>query len=210
MAAGGGARRCHPRIRALRAPVSWGSGQAAIADGTHIALLENNLLGAQHVRYGRFGGLPIIILAIRILRSSATLSPAGSGKRFILDGLLKNRSALQPTILHADTHGQVEPVFGLAVLGIDLSAACARGRTSPSTESMPTRPISISMPCSPSGDDWDLIARHWQDMMQVVLSIRAGHVVPSMLLRKLGVYSRHSALYKAFSELGRCSGRSFS
>jgi len=51
--------------------------------------------------------------------------------------------------------------------------------------------------------DWDLIARHWQDMMQVVLSIQAGHVVPSMLLRKLGVYSRHSALYKAFSELGR-------
>jgi Tn3 transposase DDE domain len=51
--------------------------------------------------------------------------------------------------------------------------------------------------------DWDLIARHWQDMMQVVLSIQAGHVVPSMLLRKLGVYSRQSALYKAFSELGR-------
>jgi TnpA family transposase len=24
--------------------------------------------------------------------------------------------------------------------------------------------------------DWDLIARHWQDMMQVVLSIQAGHV----------------------------------
>jgi TnpA family transposase len=51
--------------------------------------------------------------------------------------------------------------------------------------------------------DWDLIARHWQDMMQVVLSMQAGHVVLSMLLRKLGVYSRHSALYKAFSELGR-------
>src|SRR5262249_46733495 len=38
-------------------PFLWGSGQAAIADGTHIALLENNLLGAQHVRYGRFGGI---------------------------------------------------------------------------------------------------------------------------------------------------------
>ena len=38
---------------------------------------------------------------------------------------------------------------------------------------------------------------------EVVLSIQAGTVLPSMLLQKLGVYSRHSALYKAFSELGR-------
>ena len=38
--------------------------------------------------------------------------------------------------------------------------------------------------------DWDLIERHWQDMMQVVLSIQAGQVLPSMLLQKLGVYSR--------------------
>ena len=51
--------------------------------------------------------------------------------------------------------------------------------------------------------DWDVIERHWHDMMQVVLSIQAGTVLPSMLLQKLGVYSRHSSLYKAFSELGR-------
>src|SRR5712692_4643583 len=51
--------------------------------------------------------------------------------------------------------------------------------------------------------DWDLIERHWQDMMQVVLSIQAGKVLPSMLLQKLGVYIRQSSLYKAFSELGR-------
>jgi TnpA family transposase len=40
-------------------------------------------------------------------------------------------------------------------------------------------------------------------MMQVVLSIQAGQVLPSLLLKKLGVYSRQSSLYKAFSELGR-------
>jgi hypothetical protein len=38
-------------------PQLWGSGHAAIADGTHIALRENNLLGAQHIRYGSFGGI---------------------------------------------------------------------------------------------------------------------------------------------------------
>ena len=46
--------------------------------------------------------------------------------------------------------------------------------------------------------DWEEIERHWYDMMQVMLSIQAGTVLPSMLLQKLGVYSRQSSLYKAF------------
>ena len=39
----------------------------------------------------------------------------------ILDGLLKNRSAVQPDTLHADTQGQSESVFGLCrLMGIKL------------------------------------------------------------------------------------------
>src|ERR1700727_205606 len=51
--------------------------------------------------------------------------------------------------------------------------------------------------------DWNLIAIHARDMIQVVLSIQAGRVMPSMLLRKLGTYNRKSLLYRAFRELGR-------
>lgn len=40
-------------------------------------------------------------------------------------------------------------------------------------------------------------------MIQVALSIQAGRVMPSMLLRKLGTYSRRSLLYRGFRELGR-------
>jgi TnpA family transposase len=55
-----------------------------------------------------------------------------------------------------------------------------------------------------TGDvDWDLIATHARDMIQVVLSIQAGRVMPSMLLRKLSTYNRRSLLYRAFRELGR-------
>ena len=31
--------------------------QAAIADGTHVPLRENNLLGSRHIRYGGYGGI---------------------------------------------------------------------------------------------------------------------------------------------------------
>ena len=51
--------------------------------------------------------------------------------------------------------------------------------------------------------DWALIETHWLDMMQVVLSIQAGIVLPSMLLRKLGSHNRQNKLYRAFRELGR-------
>ena len=40
-------------------------------------------------------------------------------------------------------------------------------------------------------------------MIQVVLSIQAARVMPLMLLRKLGTYSRCSLLYRAFREVGR-------
>ncbi len=39
--------------------------------------------------------------------------------------------------------------------------------------------------------------------MQVVLSIKAGRILPSTLLRKLGNYSRKNRLYLAYRELGR-------
>ena len=51
--------------------------------------------------------------------------------------------------------------------------------------------------------DWNLIETHWKDLMQVVLSIQAGKVLPSMLLRKLNSNNRRNKLYRAFRELGR-------
>jgi len=51
--------------------------------------------------------------------------------------------------------------------------------------------------------DWELIARHLPDMLQVAQSIRAGRISPSTILRKLGTASRKNKLYFAFRELGR-------
>ena len=51
--------------------------------------------------------------------------------------------------------------------------------------------------------DWDLIEAHLPDMLRVVLSIRAGRLLPSAILRRLATYSRKNRLYFAFRELGR-------
>src|SRR5206468_10829169 len=106
--------------------------------------------------------------------------------------------------LRAGIHGLAEPLFGrAALLRIQLLPRMRtwndvtfyrvdRETTYKHIDALFTQVV-----------DWELIERYWHDMMQVVLSIQAGKVLPSMLLQKLGVYSRQSTLYRAFSELGR-------
>lgn len=186
-------------------PKVWGTGNAAIADGTHVPLCENNLLGSTHIRYGGYGGIAYHHIANNYIALFTSFISCGVWEAVhILDGLLKNHSDIQPETLHADTQGQSEPVFGLArLLGIILMprirnwhdvAFCRPDK------SIRYRHIDALFTAD---IDWQLIITHWQDMMQVVLSIQAGLVLPSMLLRKLGSYNRKNRLCLAFSELGR-------
>jgi TnpA family transposase len=48
-----------------------------------------------------------------------------------------------------------------------------------------------------------LIATHLPDMLRVVVSIKAGRIVPSTILRRLSSYNQQNTLYQAFRELGR-------
>ena len=186
-------------------PKLWGAGQAAIADGTHIPLRENNLLGSQHIRYGAYGGIAYHHIADNYVALFTTFIPCGVWEAIhILDGLLKNRSTVQPDTLHADTQGQSEPVFGLArLLGIKLMPRMRNWADV--TFYRPDKSVSYQHIDALFGReiDWRLIETHWQDMMQVILSIQAGLVVPSMLLRKLSSNNRKNRLYQAFRELGR-------
>ncbi len=209
-------------------PFLWGSGKAAIADGTHVQLLENNLVGEKHIRYGSYGGIAYHHIsdtyAVRFDEKRRTPSAIALFSHFIacgvweavyiLDGLLKNTSKLQPDTVHADTQGQSEPVFGLAyLLGIKLMPRMrtwddvtfyrpwdAEGLQSDGTANATYRHIDALFTKTVN---WQLIQNHFRDILQVVLSIQAGKVTPSMLLQKLGVYSRKNKLYLAFRELGR-------
>ncbi len=183
----------------------WGQGQAAIADGTHMALVENNLLGEHHIRYGGYGGIAYHHISDNYIALFCNFIACGVWEGvYILDGLWQNTSDLQPDTLHADTHGQSEPIFGLAhLLGIKLFPRMRNWNDV--TFYRPHKQARYQhIDALFNGDiDWKLIETHWADMMQIVLSIQAGKILPSMLLRKLGTKSRKNKLYRAFRELGR-------
>ena len=126
------------------------------------------------------------------------------GEPGVIEGLLQNISDIQPHTIHADTQGQSTPVFALShMLGIKLMPRIRNWKDlnffRPSDDTVYKHIDSLFK----DAIDWVKIENHWQDILQVVLSIQTGKVSSAVLLRKLGNYSRKNRLYQAFQELGR-------
>ena len=186
-------------------PKLWGSGKHASADGMKWNLYEQNLLSEYHIRYGGYGGIGYYHVSDTYVALFSHFIPCGVWEAvYILDGLLKNRSDIQPDTVHADTQGQSTPVFGLAyLLGIDLMPRIRNWKGLTLFRPSKTARYKHIDALFTDVIDWSLIETHLPDMLRVVLSIRAGRISASTILRKLGTYSRKNRLYQAFQELGR-------
>lgn len=185
-------------------PKFWGLGKSASVDGTKWDIYENNLLAEYHIRYGGYGGIGYYHVADSYIALFSHFIPCGVFEAlYLFDGLLNNHSDIQPDTLHGDTHAQSLTVFGLAyLLGIKLMPRIRnwkdltfyRAGTEASCQHLDSL-FSETV-------DWDLIETHLPDMLRVVLSIKAGKISASTILRKLGTNSRKNKLFKAFHALG--------
>jgi len=189
----------------LNLPKYWGDGTSAAADGTKYDLYEENLLSEYHIRYGGYGGIAYHHIADTYIALFSHFIPCGTWEAvYIIDGLLKNKSDIQPDTIHADTQGQSTPVFALSyLLGIKLMPRIRNWKELNFYRPSPTVVYQHIDSLFKDVIDWELIRTHWLDLLQVVLSIYTGKVSSAVLLRKLGNYSRKNRLYKAFQELGR-------
>jgi TnpA family transposase len=191
--------------RRLRLPTVWGDGKTAAAAGTKFSLYQENLLSEYHVRYGGYSGIAYHHVSDTYIALFSHFIACGVWEAvYIIDGMLKNQSEIQPEAVSSDTQGQTAPVFGLAyLLGIQLWPRIRNWKDLVFYRPTKDARYQHLMPLFKGVIDWELIERHWQDMLQVILSIKAGKVLPSTLLRKLTNYSRKNKLYQAFRELGR-------
>ncbi len=103
-------------------PKLWGKDQVAAADGTKLDFGEDNLFAEYPIRYGGYGGIAYHHVSDTYVALFIHFIPCGVWEAvYILEGLWKNKSDIQPDIVHADTQGQSAPVFALAhLLGIQL------------------------------------------------------------------------------------------
>lgn len=189
----------------FRLPKYWGSGKSASADGTKWNLYEQNLLSEYHIRYGGYGGVGYYHVSDMYIALFSRFIPCGVYEGiYILDGLIKNASDIQPNAIHGDTQAQNAPIFGLAyLLGINLMPRI-RGLKK-LIFFRPDKESSYKNIDQLFGEviNWRLIKTHFRDMIRIVLSIKAGKISPSTILRRLGTRSRKNKLYFAFRELGR-------
>lgn len=186
-------------------PKLWGTGESAAADGTPYDIYEENLFAEYHIRYGGYGGIAYHHIADNYIALFSHFIPCGVWEAvYILDGLLKNKSDVQPDTIHADTQGQSTPVFGLShLLGIKLMPRIRNFKKLVFFRPNPEMKYKHIDSLFTDTIDWDLIQLHWKDLLRVVLSIKHGKISSAMLLRKLGNYSQKNRLYQAFRELGR-------
>ncbi|HEY9682475.1 MAG TPA: Tn3 family transposase, partial [Oculatellaceae cyanobacterium] len=166
----------------------WGLGKTASADGTKWDLYPQNLMSEYHIRYGGYGGIGYYLIADSYIALFVT----------------ENDSEVQPDTVHSDTQGQSAPIFGLAqLLGIQLMPRIRNWKDLHFYRPHPDTRYEHIDALFDEQINWDLIEAMLPDMLRVALSVKAGKITPSAILRRLATYSRKNKLYFAFRELGR-------
>ncbi|APO85327.1 Tn3 family transposase [Pseudomonas putida] len=188
----------------LDLPKLWGDGKAVAADGTQFDFYDDNLLAGYHFRYRKMGAVAYRHVANNYIAVFQHFIPPGIWEAiYVIEGLLKVDLSVEPDTVYSDTQGQSATVFAFThLLGINLMPRIRNWRDL--VMCRPDRGVSYKHINRLFTDtaDWHLIETHWQDLMQVALSIQAGKISSPMLLRKLGSYSRRNKLYHAAQALG--------
>ena len=186
-------------------PQQWGTGQSAAADGTHFETYEDNLLAEHHIRYGKTGGIAYRHVADNYIALFSRFIACGTYEAtHILDALLQNLSDVQPSRVHADTHGQSAAVFGLAyLLGIELMPRIRRWHTLNLYRSDSGNKYSRINSLFSGTVNWALIHEHYPQLMQLALAIQSGTLAPSAVLARVNSYSTKNRVALALKELGQ-------
>ncbi|ARM04497.1 Tn3 family transposase [Burkholderia pseudomallei] len=188
----------------LDLPKHWGDGKTVAADGTQYDFYDNNLLAGYHFRYRKMGAVAYRHVGNNYIAMFQHFIPPGVWEAiYVIEGLLKAGLSVKADTVHADTQGQSAAVFAFTyLLGINLMPRIRNWK-----DLVLYRPDSKAKyqhidKLFTATIDWTLIEQHWQELMQVALSIQAGTISSPLLLRRLGSESRKNRLYLAARELG--------
>jgi TnpA family transposase len=185
----------------------WGEGTTSSSDGQWFhAGGTGQAASYLNAKYGREPGVTFythISDQYAPFHSKVINAPVRDAT-YVLDGLLHHESELRIEEHYTDTAGFTDHVFGLMhLLGY---------RFAPRIRDLKDKKLYIvgdakSYPTlSPLIGDaiqFKQIQTHWDELLRLAASIKQGTVTASLMLRKLGSYSRQNGLALALRELGR-------
>ncbi len=192
-----------------RLPVAavWGDGTTSSSDGQFFRGGKRGATGGDiNARYGVDPGFSFYTHVsdqhgpyhVKVISAATHEAP------YVLDGLLHHGSNIKIAEHYTDTGGATDHVFALcAMLGFRF---CPRLRDFPDRRLVP-----INLPAAYPGIApllgkrirADVIREHWAEVLRLVASLKAGHVAPSVMLRKLAAYERQNQIDIALQEIGK-------
>ena len=173
----------------------WGDGTTSSSDGQFFRAAKRGASGGDiNARYGVDHGFSFYTHNSdqRAPYHVKVISAATHEAPYVLDGLTSHGTDLRIVEHYTDTGGATDHVFALcAMLGFRF---CPRLRDFPDRRLAPIAPVTAYPSITPllgKRIRTDIIGEQWEDVLRLVGSIKAGHVAPSVMLRKLAAYERH-------------------
>lgn len=180
----------------------------ASGDGSKFNVGVESLLASNSFKYfGQGKGVSIytFIDERQALFHSLVMSASEREAAYVIDGL-NNISTPKVGIYSTDTHGYTESIFATThFMGIsfgprlkNLKKQMIYAFSSKATyekkgyQILPSRTINQK-----------LIAKHWEDILRFMVTIKLKNVTASQLFKRLSSYARNNPLYKAIKEFGR-------
>lgn len=188
----------------LELPKAWGDGTMVGADGTQFDFYENNPLVGLHFRYRKMGAVAYRHVADNYIAVFGSFVPPGVWEGiYVIEALMQAQFSVQADTVCSDTQGQsavgfaFARMFGIRLLprirnwkNLTLYRPRARARYR-HIDSLFSETV-----------DWKLFRQHWKDWMQLILSVQAGKISSSTLIRQLSHRSQANPLGRFAEELG--------
>lgn len=190
---------------ALPIATVWGQGTSSSSDGQFFRSGKRGA-GDFNAKYGVDPGFSFYThvsdqdapFNVKVISAATHEAP------YVLDGLMHHGSSLAIDTHYTDTGGATDHVFALCAL--------LKYRYCPRLRNFPDRRLASFEPVSRYKDlkalmgkriKVDVIREHWDEIVRLVASLKAGAALPSTILRKLAAYERQNQLDLALQEIGR-------
>jgi TnpA family transposase len=192
---------------ALPVASTWGEGTTSSSDRQFFRSgKRGDAAGDVNARYGQDPGLGFYTHVsdqhgpynVRVMSATSHEAP------YVLDGLMHHGTGLRIGTHYTDTGGASDHVFILCtMLGFRF---CPRLRDFPDRKLACIEPITAYKDLQPilgRRIKTDVVREHWNEILRLVASLKAGIVLPSAMLKRLAAYRRQNQLDLALQELGR-------
>lgn len=184
----------------------WGDGSTSSSDGMRVQVGVSSLYADANPHYGTGKGTTMYRFVSDQFSTFYTkvINTNARDAVHVIDGLLYHETDLNIEEHYTDTAGYTDQVFGLShLLGFRFAPrirnisdiklySTKKANEYPKIESILNGQIKLK-----------IIKENFDDVLRMAHSIREGNVTSSLIMEKIGSYSRQNAIATALREMGR-------